>query len=334
MPAISLYFVRHGQRIDQVDSSWADTSPCPQDPPLTAQGKMQARQTGWMIRDFAHESSSSSASDSSCAFLSNETTVDPQQQQENGKWTVQRITPPDSPDHQSHQQATMQDNTANNNSNGDATASGLPVASEAARRSSTTGASKRKHHFAIVTSPFLRCSQTAIEIAIGMRMSGTNMTIGSVATTTTDNNCALTMNNAGAGAIEKDRDLVTISVESALAGKSLLIQWLSLEYVSEPVPDSIIVQRMQDFAMSRRDHEQYYGIDWKYQAKERQLPSWPETHEDMQARLERALQHIIESYTGPAAKDKDRDLSIVFVTHASPVNETYKRSQAKAADGF
>ncbi|KAF9276407.1 hypothetical protein BGZ68_010027 [Mortierella alpina] len=55
MPNISLYFVRHGQRIDQVDPSWTNTSPCPQDPPLTALGKLQARQTGKMIKDFAYE---------------------------------------------------------------------------------------------------------------------------------------------------------------------------------------------------------------------------------------------------------------------------------------
>ncbi|KAG0299380.1 hypothetical protein BGZ97_003729, partial [Linnemannia gamsii] len=61
MPNISLYFVRHGQRIDQVDSSWATTSPCPQDPPLTKLGKLQSQQTGKMIRDFAHEISSSSS---------------------------------------------------------------------------------------------------------------------------------------------------------------------------------------------------------------------------------------------------------------------------------
>lgn len=77
---------------------------------------------------------------------------------------------------------------------------------------------------------------------------------------------------------------------------------------------------MQDFAKARRDHEQFYSVDWKYIAKERQLPPWPETREDMQARQERALEHILEFYTGAAAKDKDSDLSIVLVTHASPVN--------------
>ncbi|KAF9928434.1 hypothetical protein BGZ67_006991 [Mortierella alpina] len=75
---------------------------------------------------------------------------------------------------------------------------------------------------------------------------------------------------------------------------------------------------MQDFALARREHEQYYTIDWKYMARDRSLPSWPETREDMQARLDRTLAHILQAYTGSITKDSD--LSIVFVTHASPVN--------------
>lgn len=98
-------------------------------------------------------------------------------------------------------------------------------------------------------------------------------------------------------------------------------EWLSLEYAAEPVPDSIIVQRMQEFALARREHEQFYSIDWKYQAQVRTLPNWPEAREDMQTRLDRALAHVIHSY-GRVLQNKDRemDLSIVFVTHASPVN--------------
>jgi broad specificity phosphatase PhoE len=92
-------------------------------------------------------------------------------------------------------------------------------------------------------------------------------------------------------------------------------------YVSDQPPESIIIQRIQEFAMSRRDHEQYYTIDWKYQAKDRTLPSWPETREDMQSRLERTISHVIDTYTDSNnTKYKDHDLSIIFVTHASPVN--------------
>ncbi|KAG0290250.1 hypothetical protein BGZ96_006298 [Linnemannia gamsii] len=94
-----------------------------------------------------------------------------------------------------------------------------------------------------------------------------------------------------------------------------------MEYVSDQPPESIIVQRIQEFAMSRRDHEQYYSIDWKYQAKDKALPSWPETREDMQTRLERTFSYIIDTYTDSnTSKYKDYDLSIIFVTHASPVN--------------
>ncbi|KAF9105356.1 hypothetical protein BGX29_000129 [Mortierella sp. GBA35] len=96
-----------------------------------------------------------------------------------------------------------------------------------------------------------------------------------------------------------------------------------MDYVSDQPPESIIVQRIQEFAMSRRDHEQFYTIDWKYQALDRTLPAWPETREDMQSRLERVLEHILKTYTtgnNSNSKYKDHDLSIVFVTHASPVN--------------
>ncbi|KAF9199906.1 hypothetical protein BGZ49_009912 [Haplosporangium sp. Z 27] len=69
--------------------------------------------------------------------------------------------------------------------------------------------------------------------------------------------------------------------------------------------------------MARKDHQQYYSIDWKYLAKDRQLPSWPESRESMQERLSGALDHIRSFYTNLST---ERDLSIVFVTHASPVN--------------
>ncbi|KAG0346489.1 hypothetical protein BG005_000725 [Podila minutissima] len=96
---------------------------------------------------------------------------------------------------------------------------------------------------------------------------------------------------------------------------------LSLEYAPEPVPDSIVVQRMQEFALARREHEQFYSIDWKYLAQERTLANWPETCVDMQTRLDPALAHISHIY-GRVLQNSDRevDLSIIFVTHASPVN--------------
>ena len=90
-----------------------------------------------------------------------------------------------------------------------------------------------------------------------------------------------------------------------------------MENANEPVPNSIVVQRIQDFALARHRHTPFYTIDWKYQACERALPDWPEVHGDMQDRLDRTLKHVLRSYS---AANVNRDLSIVFVTHASPVN--------------
>ncbi|KAF9272514.1 hypothetical protein BGZ74_005220, partial [Mortierella antarctica] len=191
-----------------------------------------------MIRDFALEQSQNSKHGNR--------TKRGTSQDETRTTSVQRITPPVSPD--------LGGTPSLSNGATGATGATGSLASSSARR----------HYFAIVTSPFLRCSQTAIEIAI---------------------------------------------------------EWLSLEYAPEPVPNSIVVQRMQEFALARREHEQFYSIDWKYPAQERTLANWPETCEDMQTWLDRALAHIIHSY-GRVLQNSDRevDLSIIFVTHASPVN--------------
>src|SRR5687767_485984 len=39
------YIIRHGERIDQIDPTWASTSKYPFDPPLTDLGIRQARKT-------------------------------------------------------------------------------------------------------------------------------------------------------------------------------------------------------------------------------------------------------------------------------------------------
>ena len=46
----TLFFLRHGARLDQFDTEWHLTSPTPYDPPLTAKGIQQARQTGLAIK--------------------------------------------------------------------------------------------------------------------------------------------------------------------------------------------------------------------------------------------------------------------------------------------
>lgn len=215
MPNISLYFVRHGQRIDQVDRNWAQSSPCPQDPPLTDLGKNQARQTGKIIRDFALESWSNLTCGDAIS------TFDPSSSSRSStSWSVQRITPPESPDladsfNSIQLEAPLGTGTW-----------GSTSTRETRRRSS--GSSRRPHHFAIVTSPFLRCSQTAIEMAIGIRTADMASATATAASKSATFNSATTSPNLGDArerprqSLDKtdERDLVTIAVESGLAGKA------------------------------------------------------------------------------------------------------------------
>ncbi|KAI9469605.1 hypothetical protein LPJ78_004620 [Coemansia sp. RSA 989] len=48
---ITCYFVRHGERIDHIDETWIQKAPVPYDPPLTAEGLLQAQRTGALISD-------------------------------------------------------------------------------------------------------------------------------------------------------------------------------------------------------------------------------------------------------------------------------------------
>ena len=57
-PPSTIFFLRHGARLDQINSEWRFTSPTPYDPPLTANGISQARQTGLAIKSSLHPSSS------------------------------------------------------------------------------------------------------------------------------------------------------------------------------------------------------------------------------------------------------------------------------------
>lgn len=224
MPNISLYFVRHGQRIDQVDRNWAQSSPCPQDPPLTDLGKNQARQTGKIIRDFALESSSNL----SCgeAF----STSDPSSSsRSSAPWSVQRITPPESPDlADSFNSIQLEAPLGTGTGTG---TSGMASTRETRRRSG--GSTRRPHHFAIVTSPFLRCSQTAIEMAIGIR--STDRASAAAATAAPRTAFFSNATSPILGDIREktrtsldktdeacERDQVTIAVESGLAGKVLM----------------------------------------------------------------------------------------------------------------
>ena len=57
-PPSTIFFLRHGARLDQINPEWRLTSPTPYDPPLTAKGISQARQTGLAIKQSLLPSSS------------------------------------------------------------------------------------------------------------------------------------------------------------------------------------------------------------------------------------------------------------------------------------
>ncbi|CAG8469904.1 16096_t:CDS:1 [Acaulospora morrowiae] len=52
---LTLFLVRHGERMDHVESSFLYTTPTPYDPPLTPRGKRQAEKTGAYIYDIRLE---------------------------------------------------------------------------------------------------------------------------------------------------------------------------------------------------------------------------------------------------------------------------------------
>ena len=45
--------MRHGTRVDEENPGWKDGAARPYDPPITAQGRAEARQTGLMLRHIA-----------------------------------------------------------------------------------------------------------------------------------------------------------------------------------------------------------------------------------------------------------------------------------------
>ena len=47
-----MYLVRHGERIDKVDSFWKNTAKNPSDPPLTKYGRYQGKRTGKLLQSF------------------------------------------------------------------------------------------------------------------------------------------------------------------------------------------------------------------------------------------------------------------------------------------
>ncbi|KAJ2688156.1 hypothetical protein IWW39_002425 [Coemansia spiralis] len=55
---LTCYIVRHGERIDHIDDTWAAASATPYDPPLTRDGWAQAREAGSMIRNLEPQADS------------------------------------------------------------------------------------------------------------------------------------------------------------------------------------------------------------------------------------------------------------------------------------
>ncbi|KAJ1855077.1 hypothetical protein GGH12_001761 [Coemansia sp. RSA 1822] len=52
---VTCYFVRHGERIDHIDETWAQSAQTPYDPPLTNDGHLQAQRTGALIHTLEHQ---------------------------------------------------------------------------------------------------------------------------------------------------------------------------------------------------------------------------------------------------------------------------------------
>ncbi|KAF0354909.1 phosphoglycerate mutase [Gigaspora margarita] len=53
--SLTLFIIRHGERVDSVDPNFRFTSPTPYDAPLTSKGKRQAKRTGAYIHDIQLE---------------------------------------------------------------------------------------------------------------------------------------------------------------------------------------------------------------------------------------------------------------------------------------
>lgn len=66
---VTLFIIRHGERVDHVDSTWPATAPFPHDPPLTQRGYEQAIRTGKQIHSHLSEKIFSAKEASQSVFL-------------------------------------------------------------------------------------------------------------------------------------------------------------------------------------------------------------------------------------------------------------------------
>ena len=73
----TIFFIRHGARLDQLDPEWHLSSPTPYDPPLTQKGFQQSKQTGLAINQILLPHHLSQPTQTSSSQVSEQTHVDP-----------------------------------------------------------------------------------------------------------------------------------------------------------------------------------------------------------------------------------------------------------------
>ncbi|KAJ2699541.1 hypothetical protein H4R19_005531 [Coemansia spiralis] len=207
---ITCYFVRHGERVDHVDDSWAQTAAAPYDPPLTAEGHEQAGKTGALI-------------------------------------------------HRLEQQAMRR-----------------------------AGAStSQQTSFRVLTSPFLRCAQTAGGLVSGFQQEAQATGDGTAATTTG----------------------WTVAVEPGLS------EMMSESYFATPPPGSIVAACQSELA---RGSIQY---DDGYMPVLDGLPEYLESFQSMMARFVSTLDYTASALAGPQpqAAAGARQV-VVLVTHGAGIS--------------
>ncbi|KAJ2768168.1 hypothetical protein IWQ57_003650, partial [Coemansia nantahalensis] len=210
----TFYFVRHGERIDHVDDSWAQRAEAPYDPPLTEDGHEQARRTGALI-------------------------------------------------HRLEQQAMRRP--------------------EAVRPQKTT--------FRVLTSPFLRCAQTAEGLFHGFQQE----------------------EQAGGG---PDADGgAAASAEWTVAVEPGLSEVMSEHYFPTPPPGSIITSRQGEMAGGRIQY------DGGHTPARDSLPEYPESFQSMMARFVSTLDYTANALAGERSRvDVGVRQVVVLVTHGAGIN--------------
>ncbi|KAJ2784541.1 hypothetical protein H4R18_001081 [Coemansia javaensis] len=202
---LTCYFVRHGERVDHVDESWAQTAPAPYDPPLTQEGRRQAQRTGALI----------------CRL----------EQEGEGAGAAQQTS------------------------------------------------------YRILTSPFLRCAQTAEELYRGFRRE----------------ECAQ-------GSSSSKGSPWMVAVEPGLS------EVLSENYFAQRPPDGIIAARRGEIAGGAVCDGMAH--DDAYVAARDALPGYPEHFQDMMARFVATLDYVAGTLL---AADGPRQV-VVLVTHGAGIN--------------